>query len=183
MFVSSGARRASILLTLSSVLLMACATSEPAVPPPPPAPRAEALPPGPPVLPAENTIIPGSRQDFQVNVGDSVFFAYDRSDIDDMSRDTLQKQAAWLERYPAVTLMIEGHADERGTREYNLALSARRANSAKEYLTSLGVSPRRLDTIAYGKERPVCVESNESCWAQNRRAVSIIPQTANIAMQ
>jgi len=90
----------------------------------------------------------------------------------------LQKQAAWLQRYPTVVLMIEGHADERGTREYNLALSARRAQAVKDYLASLGVSGARLETISYGKERPVCVQSDEACWAQNRRGVSTIKSGA-----
>src|SRR6185295_13374725 len=113
--------------------------------------------------PVQSGPIPGSLADFQTNVGDKVFFAYDRSDIDDGSRATLQKQAAWLQRYPTVVLMIEGHADERGTREYNLALSARRAQAVKDYLGSLGVSGARLETISYGKERPVCVQSDEAC--------------------
>ena len=109
-----------------------------------------------------------------MNVGDRVFFEYDRSDLDDRARGVLQKQAAWLQRFGAVILILEGHADERGTREYNLALSARRAQSVKDYLASLGVSGARLETISYGKERPVCVESNEACWSQNRRGVSTI---------
>jgi peptidoglycan-associated lipoprotein len=140
----------------------------PAPPPPPPAP-----PPRPPA-PVMQSIVPGSVQDFQVNVGDRVFFDYDKSDLTDAARATLQKQAAWLQRFGAVTLILEGHADERGTREYNLGLGARRAQSVKDYLASLGVSAARLDTISYGKERPVCVESNDACWAQNRRGVSTI---------
>jgi peptidoglycan-associated lipoprotein len=123
---------------------------------------------------SEQTIVPGSARDFQINVGDRVLFDYDASDLDDGDRATLQKQAAWLAKYPQVTLTIEGHCDERGTREYNIALGARRAQAVKEYLTSLGVNSSRLDTISYGKERPVCVESNESCWSQNRRGVSTI---------
>lgn len=123
---------------------------------------------------ATETIVPGSAKDFQVNVGDRVFFDFDMSDIRSDAASTLQKQAAWLAKYPAVRLSIEGHCDERGTREYNLALGARRANAAKEFLVSQGVSASRLETISYGKEKPTCVESNESCWAQNRRAVSVI---------
>jgi len=123
---------------------------------------------------SEQTIVPGSARDFQINVGDRVLFDYDASDLDDGDRATLQKQATWLAKYPQVTLTIEGHCDERGTREYNIALGARRAQAVKEYLTSLGVNSSRLDTISYGKERPVCVESNESCWSQNRRGVSTI---------
>jgi peptidoglycan-associated lipoprotein len=122
----------------------------------------------------QQSIVPGSVQDFQVNVGDRIFFEYDKSDVDDRARATLQKQAAWLQRFGGVTMIVEGHADERGTREYNLALGARRAQSVKDYLASLGVSAARLDTISYGKERPVCVESNEACWSQNRRGVSTI---------
>ena len=112
--------------------------------------------------------------DFEQNVGDRVFFEYDKSDITDRDRQTLQKQAAWLQRYPTVVLTIEGHCDERGTREYNLALGARRAQAVKDYLASLGVSGARLDTISYGKERPMCSESSEACYAQNRRGVSTI---------
>jgi peptidoglycan-associated lipoprotein len=122
--------------------------------------------------------IPGSQEDFRVNVGDRVLFAYDKTDLDDRDRQTLQKQAAWLQRYPTVTLIVEGHCDERGTREYNIALGARRAQSVKDFLVSLGVSAARLDTISYGKERPVCVDSNEACWAQNRRGVSVIKSGA-----
>jgi peptidoglycan-associated lipoprotein len=122
----------------------------------------------------EQTITPGSARDFQINVGDRVFFDYDATDLDEEDRAILQKQAAWLAKYPSVTLTVEGHCDERGTREYNIALGARRAQAVKEYLTSLGVNSSRLDTISYGKERPVCVESNEGCWQQNRRGVSQI---------
>ena len=124
------------------------------------------------------TAVPGSSADFQQNVGDRVFFAYDKSDLDDRDRQTLQKQAAWLQRYPTVVLTLEGHCDERGTREYNLALGARRAQAVKDYLVSLGVSGARLETISYGKERPICVQSNEACWAQNRRGVSTIKSGA-----
>lgn len=119
-------------------------------------------------------ITPGSMRDFQVNVGDRVFFDFDSSTIRDDGKATLQKQAAWLAKYPSVRLSIEGHCDERGTREYNLALGARRASAAREFLTSLGVAASRMETISYGKEKPTCVESNEGCWAQNRRAVSVI---------
>jgi len=175
---------ATKLASLSLVLaLAACGgnkmmTMAPPAPPPAPAnaPMPPAPPPPPPRPPAvvQQTIVPGSIQDFQVNVGDRVFFEYDKSDLDDRARNVLQKQAAWLQRFGAVILTIEGHCDERGTREYNLALGARRAQAAKDYLASLGVSGARLETISYGKERPVCVESNEACWAQNRRSVSVI---------
>ena len=102
----------------------------------------------------------------------------DKSDLTDAGRSTLQKQAAWLQRFGAVTLAIEGHCDERGTREYNLALGARRAQAVKDYLGSLGVAGARLETISFGKERPVCVESNDACYQQNRRGVSTIKSGA-----
>ena len=123
---------------------------------------------------SSETIQPGSKEDFRVNAGDRVFFDFDSSDIRPDGAATLQKQAAWLKRYSSVTLTIEGHCDERGTREYNLALGARRAAATKEYLIGQGISASRLETISYGKEKPMCVESNEGCWAQNRRGVSVI---------
>jgi peptidoglycan-associated lipoprotein len=97
----------------------------------------------------------------------------------DQDKATLQRQAAWLAKYPNIKVTVEGHADERGTREYNIALGAKRANAVKEYLVSLGVSAARVDTVSYGKERPVCAESTEACWAQNRRGVTIIASGAN----
>lgn len=119
-----------------------------------------------------------------MNVGDTVFFSFDSSNLEDVARTVLQKQAAWLNRYRTVTLQVQGNADERGTREYNLALGARRAASVREYLVALGVAPSRVDTISYGKERPVCIESTEACWAQNRRAVSVISGEATpVAMR
>ena len=160
------------------VLLSACSSTmnEGPPPPPPPPPAAPPPPPPPPPLPppVSSTAIPGSMADFEQNVGERVFFEYDRSDITDRDRQTLQKQAAWLQRFPTVVLTIEGHCDERGTREYNLALGARRAQAVKDYLASLGVSGARLDTISYGKERPICSQTDEACWAQNRRGVSTI---------
>jgi peptidoglycan-associated lipoprotein len=121
-----------------------------------------------------SSIVPGSAEDLKVNVGDTVHFAYNEYAIDDEARGVLQRQSAWLQKYPSVRLTVEGHCDERGTREYNLALGARRANAVKEYLVSLGVSSGRLDTISYGKERPICTDSTEDCWAQNRRGVSVV---------
>lgn len=117
---------------------------------------------------------PGSTQDFVVNVGDRVFFDTDQTDISPTGQVTLQKQAAWLKRFPNYQITIEGHADERGTREYNIALGARRATNAKNYLVSLGISPARIRTISYGKERPVAVCDDISCWSQNRRAVTVL---------
>jgi peptidoglycan-associated lipoprotein len=158
-------------------VMMTAATPAPAAPAPQPMmARPPAMMQPPPAV--QQGPLPGSIADFQTNVGDKVFFAYDKSDIDDRARGTLQKQAAWLQRWPTVVLIIEGHADERGTREYNLALGARRAQAAKDYLASLGVSGARLETISYGKERPVCVQSDEACWAQNRRGVSTIKSGA-----
>ena len=130
----------------------------------------------------QSSIIPGSAKDFRVNVGDTVHFDYDRYNLRDEEKAILQRQATWLNRYPAVRVTVEGNCDERGTREYNLALGARRANSVKEYLVSLGVSTGRVDTISYGKERPICSESNEACWAQNRRAVTAISTGASSVM-
>jgi len=117
---------------------------------------------------------PGSQEDLVVNVGDRVFFGFDRFDLNEVARATLEKQAAWLAKYPTVSVTMEGHADERGTREYNLALGERRANAAKDYLVALGVSPARVRTVSYGEERPVALGSNEAAWAQNRRAVTTV---------
>lgn len=114
----------------------------------------------------------GTQEDLVVNVGDRVFFATDRYDIDNEARMVLERQANWLKQYPNLSVTIEGHADERGTREYNLALGERRANSAKNYLIALGVDASRIDVITYGKERPAVAGANEAAWAQNRRAVT-----------
>jgi len=131
-----------------------------------------------PTAPAPSGPTPGTQQDLVVNVGDRVFFDTDQSSLRADARATLQRQAAWMNQYPNVRVTLEGHADERGTREYNLALGARRANSAKDYLVSLGVQPARIRTISFGKERPVALCSDESCWAQNRRAVTVVTQGA-----
>ena len=117
---------------------------------------------------------PGTQDDLVQNVGDRVFFGYDRYDLTGDARATLQRQAAWMKQHGQVTVTVEGHADERGTREYNLALGARRANAVRDYLVSLGVDSTRVSTISYGKERPTCVESIESCWSQNRRGVTVV---------
>jgi len=117
---------------------------------------------------------PNSTEYFNVVVGDRVFFAFDRYDLDQQAQTTLTKQAQWLAQRPDVSVTIEGHADERGTREYNLALGARRANSVRDFLVAEGVAPNRLRTVSYGKERPVALCSNESCWSQNRRAVTVV---------
>ena len=120
-------------------------------------------------MPAPNTI-----EYFNQVVGDRVFFATDEYTLDAAAQGTLQGQAEWLLANPGTSVTIEGHADERGTRQYNLALGARRANSAREYLMAQGVEPARLKAITYGKERPVALCSDESCWSQNRRAVSVV---------
>jgi len=117
--------------------------------------------------------VPGSKEDFVTNVGDRVFFAFDKSDLSADSRRTLERQAAWLKQWSNQRLTIEGHCDERGTREYNLALGERRANAVKDYLVAQGISASRLSTISYGKERPAVLGSNEAAWAQNRRGVSV----------
>jgi peptidoglycan-associated lipoprotein len=117
---------------------------------------------------------PGSPQDFATNVGDRVFFDTDSSELSPTSQATLDKQARWLQQYSRYAFTVEGNADERGTREYNFALGARRAETVKEYLIARGVSAARLHTISYGKERPVAVCNDISCWSQNRRAVTVL---------
>lgn len=120
-------------------------------------------------------VIPGSQQDFVANVSsDRIFFGYDQYNVDAEDQGTLQSQAQWLQRNSAVSVTLEGHADERGTRDYNLALGERRANAAKNYLASLGVDPSRIQVISYGKERPAALGSNEEAYAQNRRAVTVV---------
>ena len=114
----------------------------------------------------------GTQEDFVVNVGDRVFYGFDKYNLEAGARKTLEKQAAWLKANRSVTVTVAGHADERGTREYNLALGERRANSVKDYLVVLGINPARIDTISYGKERPVATVSNEAAWKQNRRGVT-----------
>jgi len=117
---------------------------------------------------------PGSQQDFVVNVGDRVFFESDQTDLSPQAMATLDKQSQWLQQYARYSFTIEGHADERGTREYNIALGARRAQSVRSYLASRGIDPSRMRTISYGKERPVAVCNDISCWSQNRRAVTVL---------
>jgi len=118
---------------------------------------------------------PGSQQDFVVNVGDRVFFETDSTELTPQSRATLDKQAQWLTQYSQYgQFTVEGHADERGTREYNIALGARRAQTVRDYLASRGIAASRMRTISYGKERPVAVCNDISCWSQNRRAVTVL---------
>ena len=118
--------------------------------------------------------VPGSQQDFVVNVGDRVFFESDSAELTSQSVATLEKQSQWLRSYPQYVFLIEGHADERGTREYNIALGARRAQAVRDYLGSRGIQAHRMRTISYGKERPVAVCNDISCWSQNRRAVTVL---------
>ncbi len=122
----------------------------------------------------EKTPVPGSQEDLVVNVGDRVFFGFDKSVIAASAEKTLKRQAAWMRQHSSVTITVEGHADERGTREYNLALGERRATSVKNFLVALGVSSSRIATISYGKERPDALGHSEAAWSQNRRGVSVV---------
>src|SRR5450755_5121564 len=159
---------AMTLAAFSAALMLAgCSTPKPVAETPPPMETHE-------TPPVTSSIVPGSAEDLRVNVGDTVHFAYNEYNIEDNDKSTLQRQATWLQKYPSVKVTVEGDCDERGTREYNLALGARRANAVKEYLVSQGVSTGRVETISYGKERPICTESDEACWAQNRRGVSVV---------
>ncbi|MEO8723221.1 MAG: peptidoglycan-associated lipoprotein Pal [Sphingobium sp.] len=161
----------SLLLATALVSVAACSKKAPEQLPPPPvdtARPAETAPTGP---------VKGSQEDFLANVAaDRIFFDTDKFDVDAPDQATLQSQAQWLIANPAVRVTIEGHCDERGTRDYNLALGEKRANSAKNYLASLGVDAARISTISYGKERPASMGSDESAWATNRRAVTVTVQ-------
>jgi peptidoglycan-associated lipoprotein len=117
-------------------------------------------------------VVPGSQEDLVISVGDSVYFEFNKFSLRADARNVLERQAAWLKSNPSVTFAVEGHCDERGTREFNLALGARRANSVKDYLVTLGINPVRIKTISYGKERPVAMGSNNAAWAQNRRGIT-----------
>jgi peptidoglycan-associated lipoprotein len=129
-------------------------------------------------LASANSGAPGSQQDFVVNVGDRVFFESDSSELTQQARATLDKQSQWLQQYGNYTFTVEGHADERGTREYNIALGARRAQAVRDYLAAQGIQPNRMRTVSYGKERPVAVCNDISCWSQNRRAVTVLGATS-----
>ncbi len=172
-------RPLALVALAAAVLASGCARTREELPPPPPqaaapAPLPEAAAP-PPSTAVGTTAIPGSMADFVAQAGsDRVFFGLDRYDLDAEAQATLDRQAAWLRRYPAVRATIEGHADERGTREYNLALGERRANAARNYLAAQGVAPSRMTVISYGKERPAVEGANEEAWAQNRRAVTVL---------
>jgi peptidoglycan-associated lipoprotein len=152
-----------VAFALSAVLLLAACASKPA---------GSGLAGG--AMGAGGAASPGSQQDFVVNVGDRVFFEEDQSDLTSTAQATLAQQARWLQSYPRYTVTIEGHADERGTREYNLALGARRAQAVRDYMLSQGINTSRMRTISYGKERPVAICNDASCWTQNRRAVTVL---------
>lgn len=128
----------------------------------------------PPTTATGGVATPGSPQDFAVNVGDRIYFTVDSSEINATAAGVLDRQAQWLQQYPRYSVTVEGHADERGTREYNIALSARRANATRNYLVSRGIQVNRISVTSFGKERPVAVCDNESCWSQNRRAVTVL---------
>ncbi|GAN81805.1 peptidoglycan-associated lipoprotein Pal [Acidocella aminolytica] len=117
---------------------------------------------------------PGSEQDLVANVGDRVFYAFNKSNLSSEAQATLSKQAAWLSKYPSVNVLIAGNADERGTETYNLALGQRRANAARDYLVAQGVAASRIQTISYGKDCPVAAGNNETAWAQNRNAITSV---------
>jgi peptidoglycan-associated lipoprotein len=126
----------------------------------------------------DGPISPGSLRDFTKNVGNIVYFTTDSTDLTPDAQNTLRAQATWLNRYPQYTITLEGHADERGTREYNLALGAKRAETVRSFLASQGIAVARMRTISYGKERPVAVCDDISCWSQNRRVVTVLNQRA-----
>lgn len=184
--MSTLSRRAGLaaMIILSTASLVACATKpkpapvvEAPPPPPPPAPPPPEAPPPPPPPPPTGPA-PGSTQDFVINAGDLVYFDYNQYAVRDDARPILEKQAAWLLRYPAVHVRIEGNCDERGTREYNFALGSRRANAVRDFLVGKGLSTARIETISYGKEKPVDTGTGEEAWAHNRNAHSVITQGA-----
>lgn len=172
--------RMTLKIALVSALALsvaACSKKKPEeLPPPPPQTAPAPMPEAPPPPPPQTGPVPGSRADFLAQAGtDTVFFDTDSYDVDAEDQATLSRQAQWLAKYPNASVTIEGHCDERGTREYNLALGERRANAAKNYLVSVGVPASRISVISYGKERPLATSSDEAAWAQNRRAVTVVP--------
>ena len=163
-----------LLMATAIVALAACSKKPPAELPPAPGGDQTA-----PIGNGGNAGGPvkGSQADFVASVAsDRIFFGLDQYDVDSEDQATLQSQAAWLQQNPQVRVTVEGHADERGTRDYNIALGERRANAAKNYLASLGIDPSRITTVSYGKERPAALGSDEASWAQNRRAVTVTVQ-------
>ncbi|HEY4031249.1 MAG TPA: peptidoglycan-associated lipoprotein Pal [Caulobacteraceae bacterium] len=169
-------------LAVAAAALAACSTPKPPPPAPvsgpPPAAPAPERPRAPPVAQAPTGPVPGSIQDFVVNVGDRIYFDYDKYDVRADAQPVLSAQATWLAKYPSVKVRIEGNADERGTREYNLALGSRRANSIKDFLTSHGVAADRIETISYGKEMPIDAGNNEEAFAKNRNGHTAITSGA-----
>lgn len=162
-----------IALVAALVATAGCAKKRPEQLPPPPSETPTTITPTDPTT--GTGVTPGSAEDFRQSVAsDTVRFALDSYDIDPEARATLDSQATWLQRYPNVRVTLEGHCDERGTREYNLALGDRRANAAKNYLASRGVSAGRITTISYGKERPLALGSDDDSYSQNRRAVTVV---------
>ncbi|MCI3131822.1 peptidoglycan-associated lipoprotein Pal [Phenylobacterium aquaticum] len=161
------------LVAACAVSVTACASRPKPTPAPTPAP-APHYPPAPQPAPGPNGPIPGSEQDFVINIGDRVYFDFDRYDVRADAAPVLNAQAQWLVRYPSVMVRIEGNADERGTREYNLALGARRANSIREYLISRGVAAARISTVSFGKERPIDPGTSEDSYQRNRNGHTAI---------
>jgi len=164
--------RTRITGVFGGLLLLLAACSSAPEPAPPGGPAGPGV--GGPGGIGSRNILPGSQQDLEASAGDRVFFPFDRSDITPEAQEILARQADWLRRYPNVTVTIEGHCDERGTREYNLALGERRAQAAKNVLVASGIPASRISTISYGKERPAVVGSSEEAYAQNRRAVTTV---------
>lgn len=154
----------NIILALATVATLAACASRPD-----PTPTGPTGPTTPPVTQPSGPT-PGSVEDFRVSVGDRVFFGYDRFDLSTEARAVLERQAAWLRRYPNVRVLVAGNCDERGTREYNLALGARRAAVARDFLVSLGIDGGRIESVSYGKERPLDARANEEAWSVNRNA-------------
>lgn len=168
--------KTTLIAATALIAVAGCSKKRPAELPPPPSETPPAQ-----TMPTDNggtvgsTVVPGSAADFKQTVSsDTIHFGTDQSDIDPEARAILDSQAQWLGRYPNVRITVEGHCDERGTREYNLALGERRANAAKNYLAARGVDASRISTISYGKERPIALGSDEAAWAQNRRAVTVV---------
>jgi peptidoglycan-associated lipoprotein len=171
--VRGGSRLATV--AIAALLLAACASHPKPTPPPPvaatppPPPPAPYTPPPPPP-PVETGVLPGSVQDFVIHAGDRVYFDYDKYNLRPDALTVLAAQAAWLEKYPAVQVRIEGNTDERGTEDYNFALGARRASAVKDYLDEHGVNADRITTVSYGKDRPIDPGTGEAAWAKNRNA-------------
>ncbi len=164
--------RNSLMIAVALIALSACAKKRAELPPA--AVGTQGAQTETPATQTPSGPVPGSQEDFVASVtADRIFFDTDKFDVDGEDQEVLRSQAAWLAKYPNKRVTIEGHADERGTRDYNLALGERRANSAKNFLSSLGVDASRISTISYGKERPDALGSDEGSWARNRRAVTL----------